>query len=156
MTAQEFICQCNIVSMEGIIKQAKKMPEDKLTWEPMGEGRTALDQVAECALICGFIPDVLAKREMPNIDEAAMAEFEKSKQAYKNLADVEADLRSGTEKLNETIMNMTNDELDIKIPFFGGEEWSLASIANLHGWNMQYHTGQICYIQTLYGDKDMN
>jgi hypothetical protein len=44
----------------------------------------------------------------------------------------------------------------IHLPFRGGMDMTVLQIMSLMVWNCNYHEGQICYIQTLYGDKDMH
>jgi hypothetical protein len=44
----------------------------------------------------------------------------------------------------------------IHLPFFGGRDFTFESIMGVFLWNLNYHYGQIAYIQTLYGDHSMH
>ncbi len=64
-----------------------------------------------------------------------------------------ADLAAATEELAAAIEARTDEEMagSLMDPFTKTETtWS--SFAMVFYWNMIYHVGQICYIQTLYGD----
>jgi hypothetical protein len=155
MKAQDFIAIETLRAMEDLIRQAKRVPADKLGWRPMDEGRSTLDQVAECAVICGFLPVILATFKGPEFDEASMKQFQESKSALDTLEKAEAVLRENTAKAVEAIRAVPDEKLDLEIPFFGPGTWKICSIMNAHAWNLHYHTGQICYIQTLLGDHAM-
>lgn len=141
--------------MEGILEQAKRVPEDKRSWCPMDEGRSTLDQVQECAVIAGFYPNLFQTLKLPEIDEAAMKQFQDAKAQLDTFDKAEAALKQNTAATVEAIRNMSDDVLGKEMKFFGPGMWKVSSVMNAHAWNMHYHTGQICYIQTLLGDKGM-
>jgi hypothetical protein len=141
--------------MESLLHQAKRLPADKLEWKPMEEGRSALSQVQECAVIAGFYPHLFQTLQMPNLDEAAMKQFGEATAALDTLEKAETELRKNTATVAEAIRNMADDKLGQEMKFFGPDMWKVSSVLNAHCWNLQYHTGQICYIQTLLGDKEM-
>ena len=41
------------------------------------------------------------------------------------------------------------------LPYNGGRDHTFLEMLDYVRWNCNYHTGQIAYIQTLYGDKEM-
>jgi hypothetical protein len=155
MTAQQFIAGETIRAMEALIHQAKKVPSDKLGWTPLEEGRSTLDQVAECAIIPGYMPVILCNFKGPEFNDETMKAFMEMKAKVDNLDKAEAMLRENTAKAVEAIQAVPDDKLEMEIPFFGPGKWKIASIMASHMWNMHYHTGQICYIQTLLGDHSM-
>ncbi len=141
--------------MESLLHQAKRLPADKLEWRPMDEGRSALAQVQECAVIARSDPHLFETLEMPNLDEAAMKQFGEATAALDTFEKAEAELRKNTATVTDVIRNFPDEKLGIEMKFFGPNPWKVSSVLNSHCWNMQYHTGQICYIQTLLGDKEM-
>lgn len=155
MTTQEFIAAETERAMESLIRQAKRIPADRLTWKPMEEGRSALDQVAECAVIPGYMPGILASLKGPEFTEETMNAYRQAKDSLDTFEKAEALLRENTAKAVAAIKAVPEDKLGLEIPFFGPEPWKIAAIMNSHAWNMNYHTGQICYIQTLLGDHEM-
>ncbi len=42
------------------------------------------------------------------------------------------------------------------LPFNGGREHTYLEMMEFPRWNLTYHLGQIAYIQTLYGDREMH
>jgi uncharacterized damage-inducible protein DinB len=42
------------------------------------------------------------------------------------------------------------------LPFNGGRDHTYLELLEYPRWNCTYHLGQVAYIQTLYGDKDMH
>lgn len=154
MKVQDFIADETMRATEGLIHQATRMPDGKEDWRPLDEGRSARDQVAECALICGAMVTVLAEFKMPDFTPEMIEEFEQSKSAL-SLEEAVALLRENLARLVESIRSMPDEKLSKEMSFWGPEKWTVASVMNYHNWNSVYHTGQIGYIQTLYGDKQM-
>ncbi len=141
--------------MDALITQARKVPSDKLEWKPMEEGRSALDQVQECAVIAGFYPGLFVSKALPDFTPEMMQQFAEAKAQLSTLEIAEAELRKNTAATVSAIRDITDEELDTEMKFFGPEPWKFSGVLNAHCWNMHYHTGQICYIQTLLGDKSM-
>lgn len=154
MRVQDFIANQTAFCCEGLIRQAEALG-DKAVWAPEG-GRTALDQVAECAIICGHMPDVLKARTMPDFTPEMIQEFETTKAGLATLEVASALLRENNAKLVDHIRGMSDENLSGTMKFWGPEPWNAADVADYHRWNMVYHTGQICYMQTLLGDHDMH
>lgn len=155
MTAQQLIAQETLRAMEAILHQATNVPPDKLTWKPMEEGRSVLDQIAECAIIPRYMPGVLETLKGPEFTEEMMNAFKEDKAAIDSLEKAEATIRENTAKAVAAILAVPDDKLELEIPFFGPKMWKVSSIMCSHMWNLDYHTGQICYIQTLLGDHSM-
>lgn len=155
MKAQEVIAEETSRAMEGLLRQARRVPADKLTWSPMDLGRSVLNQVAECAVIPGYMPTLLETFKSPDFNEESMKAYRAAVESIKTLDEAESLLRKNTAAAIEAILKVPDDKLALEIQFFGPKPWKIHSIMNSHAWNMHYHTGQICYIQTLLGDKEM-
>lgn len=98
--------------------------------------------------------DVVKNYKMPDFTPEMMEEYETNKNAL-DLDGAVSLLRENTEKLCEAIRSVPDEKLGEQMKFWGPEPWSVAGVLNYHNWNMTYHIGQVNYIQTLYGDKDM-
>jgi hypothetical protein len=153
--AQEVIAEETGRAMEALLKQAKRVPADKLTWRPMDEGRSVISQVAECAVIPGYMAGILETMKGPEFSEDSMKAYTQQVESLETLEDAEALLRKNTASAIEAMLKVPDENLAAEIPFFGPTPWKIHAIMNSHAWNMHYHTGQICYIQTLLGDKGM-
>ncbi|MFM9872300.1 MAG: DinB family protein [Fimbriimonadaceae bacterium] len=154
MRVQDFIADETMRATEGLIHQTTRMPDGKSDWKPLDEGRTALDQVAECALICGAMVKVLEEFRMPDFTPEMMEEFERKKSALSLESAIDL-LRQNSAVLGEAIRAVPDEKLAEEMSFWGPEKWTVAAVMNYHNWNLVYHTGQVSYIQTLYGDKGM-
>jgi uncharacterized damage-inducible protein DinB len=155
MKTQEQIIQSTHRGMDIIFRTVRAMPEDKLDWKPMDEGRSALDQLQECSWSPNFYRMVLEQKAFPELDENFFEDASKERKTWTSIDQCEAACKANTEKLCAVINTLSNEDLvqTIHIPS-RGIDLSLADIALSHFAHMQYHTGQINYIQTLYGDND--
>ena len=151
---QQLAAKLNRKAVEGLKKNATAMPADKVAWQPLDVGRTVVSQLAECAVITGFNARLLIDRAVPPMDmeafQKAVSDLDTTEKAISAL-DASADALAGA------IESFPSADLDqtIKLPWFE-EAQSFAEIMLLGYWNNVYHVGQICYMQTLYGDKEMH
>jgi uncharacterized damage-inducible protein DinB len=157
MKTQEQIIQSTHRGMDIIFRTVRAMPEDKLDWKPMDAGRSALDQLQECSWSPNFYRMVLEQKTFPELDENFFDEASKQRKQWTTIDLCEEHCKENTEKLCSVIRSLSDEDLSttIHIPT-RGIDLSLADIALSHFAHMQYHTGQINYIQTLYGDADMH
>lgn len=155
MKVQQFIADANVRTMEFMIYQVGRMPKDKVTWQPEEMGRSALDMIQECAVLADGISNTIVTKQMPEFTPEFMAQFEAEKAKLDTIDKAISALRDSTAKLNETILNVSDADLETEITVFGPDPWKFPFLMELHNSNMTWHTGQICYIQTLYGDQEM-
>ncbi|NLI00558.1 MAG: DinB family protein [Chthonomonadales bacterium] len=131
------------------------MPADKQVWRPLDKGRSALEQVQECAVINGFFASILRDQAVPEMQwdayKAACAALDTAEKAAEALS-------ASAKQLVADIEAFPEDRLDatVTLPFHEGMVMTFAQIMFAAYWNMTYHTGQIAYIQTLYGDNEMH
>jgi uncharacterized damage-inducible protein DinB len=143
---------------EAISNSARAMPEGKLTLSVLDEGRTALDLLQECAQSPMWFAQILENRAAPEFDEAAWEEATKQCQQWQMLDACEQACKENSEMLYKIIQTFLDEELlnEISLPFGENFVASFADICMFQYWNLTYHWGQINFIQTLYGDKDMH
>jgi hypothetical protein len=129
------------------------MPADKIEWSPLDQGRTALDQLQECAmapdLYLGYL-DPRHKRKANSYAEAAELQSR-----WTTVDECLKALHEKTAALIAAIGALPRERLSEECTMPWGEQMTVQAIAGLHYWNLTYHLGQINYIQTLYGDKAM-
>lgn len=154
MRVQDFIADRTMAGAEELAVQVKKMGE-KATWIAMDEGRTALDQLAECAVIGGYMVDVIATKTMPEMNEAMMEQYVSDKASVTSVTQGEELLLANTTRLCDVIREVPDTDLGEKMSFWGPEPWLFCNVMAHHLMNVQYHIGQVNFIQTLYGDKEM-
>jgi hypothetical protein len=156
MDARSLIILRTNKCVDALFSTVRAMPEDKLDWQPMGIGRSALDQVRECAQAPSWFSVLLAKREFV-FDQERYQEMVEERSQW-DLDTCEKLCRKNTKVLAKVIQGFPEEDMlkTMSVPLAENLEWSFFDIMNLHYWNTVYHIGQINYIQTLYGDKEMH
>lgn len=148
----EALIAMNNQAVDMFFGAVRKMSPEKQAWKPLDEGRSALEQARELATVPDMFMMHIAPERTPKY-----ASFEEAMGAGANmdLDTCEAECRKMTSELNEIIAKMTPEQASKKHAMPWGMEHSGGEIAGFHYWNTVYHLGQVNYIQTLYGDKDM-
>jgi hypothetical protein len=153
-TIQQLAKKLNQDAADSLVKNVKAMPEDKATWKPLDQGRSALSQLQECAIICGFTAYTLQNHVLPPDFKDAFAregaEMDTVDKAIARLEERAAALSAVIEAFPDADLAKT-----ITLPW-QQEPASLAEMMFMNQWNTVYHVGQINYIQTLYGDNEMH
>lgn len=158
MRFQDQIVTATERAVDDLFRSARSMPEDKLHWTPHESKRSAMEILQECAQAPGWFSGMLIARSMPDLSDDAFEKARAERSQWKTLDECERVCRENTAKLCEIIRSYPDEDLGIMIhiPFGGGMDRSLADVAMFHLWNLNYHLGQINYIQTLYGDYEMH
>lgn len=158
MTTKEFILKEIERSMNDLFRSARAMSDEQLNLK-VGEGcRSALELLQECAQSlkwpAGLLGDEGASSFTPEAFQKAMEE----RASWKSAADCEQAARSNFKEAAEFIGGYDDSDLDreIDLPFAPDLRLSVAQILGSPAWNMNYHLGQINFIQTTYGDMEMH
>lgn len=152
-TVQGLAARLNRQVAGGLERAFAAMPADKQTWKVLDEGRSALHQVAECAEVNRLGARILREKAFGPVEweayQAARASLDTPEKAL-------AALRETTAELVAEIESFPNENLDDAVTFpWDDTTSSLAEAMWMPYWNMAYHIGQINFIQTLYGDREM-
>jgi len=155
MHFQEFVISATSRSVDGLFRTARAMPEDKIDWKPMEHGRTVLDQLQEVAQATTFFSAVLEKKGDPQFSAEHWEQAREARKAWDTLDKCEEVCKANTEKLFELIRGLSEEDLDTTIKFEGSDrDYSLAEVMSFHQTHLNYHHGQLNYMQTLYGDTE--
>ena len=132
----------------------RAIPEDKVNVSPGGDARPALHIVAECATVNGQIAACLSTgaplpRLSPEEREAHLRSFDTAEKAL-------AFLDQETQKLLEAIDALDESTLGDVSREVMGRPLTRFGIAELPAVHMMYHDGQLNYIHTLHGDRQMH
>lgn len=160
MRLQDYIIDTTRMAQEEAFRYAKSVPEDKLDWKPEGAGRSVMDMVKELAQCPDWAFGLVQTGQMDWSDEAQAASAAET-EGWKTVADCEAACLEKLDKLYGLYRDLPDAKFDesMNLPFGPGgsmKEFSMAEIMEYPRWNFNYHLGQIGYIQTLYGDRDMH
>ncbi len=152
-TVQQVAAQLTKQATDSFASVVKATPPEKQEWKPLDAGRTVLAQAQEVAAVTAFFTKIIVERAVPAFDgayERAMAELDTMEKALAALDANTADLLAAIEAFPDAELTAT-----VTMP------WSpvpatLECVLLMNYWNLVYHYGQISYIQTLYGDREMH
>jgi len=145
MTVQEYVARATEKKAQDLLAAAQDVAEGRQNWKPLEQGRTVVDQVAECALINGASVQVLREHGW---DESGSEAFQEAHTSLDTLDKAAARLQENTAALAAAVRAVPDSDLDTILALPWGET-SLADFLLLAYWNMSYHEGQVSYIQTL-------
>lgn len=158
MRYQDQIIRLTQQQAESFIKNIRAIPEDKLNWSVEGAGRTPMDMLQEIAQAPGFAIPMLTNKACPPFDPESWGKAMEARKAWVTVDQCEAIMNENLEKLYAVIKDYPDADLpfEIDLPFVEGLRQSMADIMAYPYWNLSYHLGQICFVQILYGDKEMH
>ena len=158
MRLQDYMIDVTKAAAAEAFKCAKATASDKIDWAPMDNGRSVLDQCRELAMCPTWAKAIIANEPMPEPTEEGLAAMRAEQEQWKTVEDCEAECNKRLETLFDLYRNMPDEQLaETKwLPYDGGRDFTMPEMMDYPRWNFNYHLGQIAYIQTLYGDKDMH
>lgn len=139
------------------VKNVRALPEDKVSWKVLDTGRSALDQFQEVAQSPLYVISMLELRACPPFEPEKWEQARVQRSGW-TVDECEAKLNENLATLFKAFREFPEEDLSIEIdlPFIEGLRQSMADIMAYPYWNISYHAGQVCFIQTLYGDKEMH
>lgn len=157
MTTKELIALLNEKAIEDLFRSARAMPEEKLSWRCADTSRTVLEILQECAQSVKW-PQALSSPGGGPPDADAYAKALAERESWTTVDACEKAAQDNWVEAKEYIQNYPEDDLDrrIDLPFAPGLTLSVAEILASPYWNMTYHLGQINFVQTMYGDREMH
>ena len=147
-TLQEYLAKATPEIAKELEDAFLRIPEDKRGWSPMGTARTALDLIAECAIL-NDISDMVATHKFP--EDFDFAKFGRAKaELAKDWNALRAQLHKSTSRAVDAIRTVPDGDLGIEIPMPWGPV-TVAQMISYPYWNMSYHTGQLNYLASMLG-----
>lgn len=158
MRFQDYIVDATQHAADEVFRYAKAVPEDKLDWKPLDAGRSVLDQAREMAKCPMWACQIIADDQPMEMNEEVAAAAKAEMMAMGSLEACQAEFAIQFAKFAELVRGLSDERLKATkwLPFDGGRDFTVAEMAEYPRWNINYHLGQIGYIQTLYGDRDMH
>lgn len=157
MRLQDYMIEVTRNAAEEAFRYAKAVPSDKVDWKPEAAGRSVLDICRELAFCPMWAKDTIDSEGTPEWNEEQLAAAEKEQEKLKTIADCHAECKRQLDALFELYHTLPDERLSETkwLPYEGGRDFTMPEMMDYPRWNFNYHTGQIAYIQTLYGDKEM-
>lgn len=156
MRFQDYMIEATKEAANEAFKYARAVPADKVTWSPEG-ARSALSICQELALCPKWAEDII-NGTAPEWNEETMKAIEEEQAQFTSIEACEAECNKRLESLFKQYADLSHDRLmeTMWLPFDGGRDFTVQELMDFPRWNFTYHLGQIAYIQTMLGDKDMH
>lgn len=140
---------------DSFVRTAQAVPDDKMNWKPLDNGRCALDLLREVAQTIGMVSKVAQSR----------GEFKASYDVFQQMRAESADwsrehalqvLETNANALYAAIDSLSEDELaqQVTMPIANDRTMPLSAWIMMSYRTFISRFAQINYIQTLYGDFD--
>ncbi len=157
MKLQEHVIEETRRAAAEVFRYATKVPDDRVEWKPLDHGRSVLDLARELAMTPDWAFDTLFVEGPQDWSEEGMAAQTAEMESLKTVAACEARCLEHLERFYEGVRAMPDERLAQTkwLRYEGGRDFTYAEMLDYPRWNFNYHLGQIAYIQTLYGDRDM-
>jgi len=157
----ELIASCKesaVWGMEHFLKVLSFVPEDKLDWSPSPTAKSARKIAAHTAVYPSAFAKMIRDRRLPLGDEipAFVAHMADAQNSLTDLAEIEAQFRSGTEELLAAFDGLTPDAVGLILDSGQGWTMPMTFLMRLPGVHAAGHAAQIDYLQTCWGDEQVH
>ncbi|RYX84054.1 hypothetical protein EON83_11985 [bacterium] len=142
---QSFLADSTIKAATTLETALLKLPEDKRNWKPAKDARSALDMVAECAIMNNSVIHMINGGDFPS-DWAYIYYKDQIAALCEDWPTLQNLLHENASKVAEVILAIPSADLN--------HREDLADILSYPYWNMSYHEGQINYLAALLGCLD--
>ena len=141
-------------AIDELMRYAKAVPADKLTWRPAEHARSVLEILQECATLPAVLAVWLQERPQSPPSTEQYTPYWAQAATLTTLEACETALRKNTQRLLQVVETLAAADLSQTAVAPWGKTYTLAEGCMLHHWNLTYHLGQVAYIQLLYGDTE--
>ncbi|MCC2631413.1 MAG: hypothetical protein K0S20_112 [Patescibacteria group bacterium] len=147
MNASETFSKLFEDGMPMLTAAVNAVPEEKLDWKPAEGSRTIRQVFTEAVMMTAYVAKALNERGVPPYEEMA------TDYAEKTIPELIEQLSVNAKELKSAIDAFPESEYENKLEAPWGV-WTYFQTMSYPYWNMMWHTGQINYIQTMYGDQN--
>jgi hypothetical protein len=154
MRYQDHVILLTTHACENLYRTARAVSSEHVQWSPMERCASVLELFQECAQFPRGIATIVRTRAVPPLPHEEIERLQKEKDGLRTIDQCEGICRIYTAELLAAVREFPADYLDdeMYLPLGIGREYTLAEIMLLHQQNVIYHTAQIDYVRTLYGD----
>ncbi len=150
MNVKDYIIAATFKIADDFMRDVRAVPEDKLLWKPLDNGRSVLDLAQECAhcplWTVSTIADILGVK-------ASVEEYEATA-TWTTVDACDQALRRHLVQYKECVLAFPEERIGESVTIQWGT-FTMPEVFSFAHWNLTYHSGQVNYIQTLYGDREM-
>lgn len=130
------------------------VPIEKLDWKPSDVGQSILSMCREVAVTPEWA--MIGMGELEHSEEEAKARYQEV-QSWDSVTRCQQEFDKCFSGWSTYVLRMPDSKLAETrwLPFNGGRDHTFLEMLEYPRWNITYHLGQVAYVQTLYGDKEM-
>lgn len=147
MNLQTFLTTAIPKATQDLETALERLPDEKRNWSAGGDARSALDMVAEVAILNGTTAQTIQNRAFPGPFDWAAYSRDKDELAG-NWPALKARLDENSACVVEVIRALPDEELSVEAEMPWGA-MTLAQLASYPYWNACYHEGQINFIASI-------
>ena len=131
------------------------VPDDKLYWKPLDQGRCALDAFGDAAQTCALVARLLESRGEIKPSREMFAKLADERAIWSKADAIEA-MDTNSAALYSALESLSEEDLamPITLAMGGGLTMPLGAWAMMAYRTFISRFAQINYIQTLYGDTE--
>ncbi|MBS1714613.1 MAG: DinB family protein [Armatimonadetes bacterium] len=158
MDYQEYMKDATQKAADEAFRYAKAVPDEKVAWKASDTSRSVLQLCQEMALCGKWAAEIIEDKPMPEWSEETQAKVQQEMDAFPDVDACKAECDRNLKALFALFSTLSDDDLKRTkwLPYDGGRDFTVAEMMDYPRWNFTYHLGQIAFVQTLYGDKDMH
>jgi len=158
MNLQEHVISTTGAAALEFFRFALVVPADKLEWKPLDSGRSVLDMAREIAKTPDWAGDTISSESAPEWNEDAFAAQKLEMETWLTVERCQVECLARLDRFYVLVRSLSDEDLKKTkwLPYDGGRDFTYAEMLDYPRWNFNYHLGQVAYIQTLYGDREMH
>ena len=152
---QDLILSLMQTGEQSLIRTFNAVPDDKLKWAPLDQGRTALDAFGDAAQTCQMITQLIESKGETKPSPQMFAQM-RAERAGWTKDDALAAMNTNSAALFTAIGTLSDDDLSqsVTMPMGGGTTMPMGAWIMMGYRSLVSRMAQINYIQTLYGDTE--
>jgi len=136
--------------IELLYRAARHVPPERSEWKPEGKGKSAREIVEHLVgANHAFARLIKGDAFETTIEKADRQKVHIRAENYEQALEA---LRASGEALAEAVASVPDDQLGRERRMPWGETWKLTRVISTPSAHIAYHWGQLCYLQTLWGD----
>lgn len=149
--SQQVALAATLRMRDDLIRAARAVPTERHNWSPGGVARNTIYLVAHCAATNLFFAAIFSSSPLPY---QTTEEREAAVEGCETIDQAEALLNRSVTAVCDAIVALPEQRIGEQMVMPWGERMPVALSLLAPANHMQYHEGQINYLQTLLGDDE--
>lgn len=146
-----------IRGMEQFLRNFSHVPDDKLNWSVTPTAKSAIRIAAHTAVTQANFAKMIRERRLPTAEELPdfIARTKAAEIALTDRTEMEKVFRKNTDDVLAALDTLPPEAIDIRLESSQGWSMPISFLLNLPCSHADWHTGQIDFLQTCWGDQEI-